>query len=365
MKGKIIGIIIFVVVVAAAILISVFSGQGQLLGLGGNAVTVKGYVGGEKLGFLADEEVVRILKDKYGLTVDDTRAGSIEMAGYDTTGVDFLFPSSQTAYEIFRNRYGGQGYKGEKVFFSPIVLYSWDEVAKALTAHGLCAEQTGGYFTTDISKLIPEVLNKTNWSDFGLDIYGNFKIISTDPNKSNSGTMYAALLANMLNGGNVVDATSVQKVAGDVKQVFTMLGQMESSSGNMFSRYLNLGMGESPIIVGYENQIIEFAMSDPELWSKVQSKVALIYPEPTVWSEHYLIALTENGEKLLTALMDEDIQRIAWERHGFRTGETAYGIDAQTLEALGISENINKVVPVPDENSMIQLLDYIDTNTEE
>jgi len=364
-KGKVIGIVIFLAVVAAAVVISLSRGQNQLLGFTGEAITVKGYVGGEKLGFLADEQVVKILKDKYGITVDYTRAGSIEMAGYDTAGVDFLFPSSQTAYEIFRNKHGGQGYKSEKVFFSPIVLYSWDEVAKALAAKNLCTEQAGGYYTTDISKLIPEILKKTKWSDFGLGIYGNFKIISTDPNKSNSGTMYAALLANMLNGGSVVDTAAVKNVAEDVKQVFKMLGQMESSSGNLFSRYLSLGMGESPIIVGYENQIIEFAMSDAELWSKVQDKVALIYPEPTVWSEHYLIALTDNGQRLLDALMDKDIQRIAWEKHGFRTGGTAYGIDAQTLKALGISEDINKVIPVPDEDSMMELLDYIQTNMEE
>ncbi len=362
MKGKTIGILLFVAVVVVAVLASVFTGQGALLGLPRQTITVTGYVGGEKIGFLADEQVQKILKDRYGIVVDYTKAGSIEMVSdYDLTNVDFVFPSSQTAYEIYKQAHGGQSGKSEKVFFSPIVLYSWDTVAEALTKNGLC-EKNGGYYTADLGKLVEQVLSGAKWNDFGLDIYGGFKIISTDPNKSNSGTMYAALLANNLSGNDVASAADITRVSSDVKRVFALLGQMESSSGTLFTRYLNLGMGESPLIVGYENQIIEFAESDPELWAKVSDQVALIYPEPTVWSEHYLITLTENGEKLLTALMDEDIQQIAWEKHGFRTGSSTYSMSQESLDALGISQSISQVVPVPDAQSMLTLLQMIASN---
>lgn len=363
MKGKTIGIILFVVVVAAAILVSSLTGQGDLFGLPKKTITVSGYVGGEKIGFLADEQVQKILRDRYGIVVDDTKAGSIEMVSeYDLTNVDFLFPSSQTAFEIFKQAHGGQSNKSEKVFFSPIVLYSWDTIAEALAKNGLCEKQAGGYYTADLGKLVEQVLGGVKWKDLGVDIYGGMKIISTDPNKSNSGTMYAALLANNLSGNDVAGAADISRVSADVKRVFNLLGQMESSSGTLFTRYLNLGMGESPIIVGYENQIIEFAGSDPDLWAKVSAQVALIYPEPTVWSEHYLIALTENGERLLDALMDEEIQQIAWERHGFRTGSSTYSMSQADLQALGISQSISQVVPVPDADSMLQLLQIIASN---
>lgn len=362
-KGRAAGIILLVAVIVVAVLIASLTGQSDLLRLPKKTVTVSGYVGGEKIGFLADEQVQKILRDRYGIEVDYTKAGSIEMVSdYDLTHVDFLFPSSQTAYEIFKQAHGGQSGKSEKVFFSPIVLYSWNEVAEALEKNGLCQRQTGGYYTADLGKLVEQVLAGAKWKDFGLDIYGNFKIISTDPNKSNSGTMYAALLANILSGNDVAGEADIPRVSAEVSRVFGLLGQMESSSGTLFTRYLNLGMGESPIVVGYENQIIEFAESDPALWEKVRGQVALIYPEPTVWSEHYLIALTDNGRKLLDALADEDIMRIAWEKHGFRTGNSIYSMDEADLQALGICRTITQVVPVPDADSMLRLLKMIASN---
>ena len=42
----------------------------------------------------------------------------------------------------------------------------------------------------------------------------------------------------------------------------------------------------------------------------------MLYPVPTVWSAHPYIALNENGARAIDALMDEEIQQIAWEKHG-------------------------------------------------
>ena len=53
----------------------------------------------------------------------------------------------------------------------------------------------------------------------------------------------------------------------------------------------------------------------------------LIYPTPTVWSSHIYIALDEAGEAGIDALMDEEIQRLAWENHGFRTEVSGTGAD--------------------------------------
>ena len=63
MKTKLIGLgILAAVIVAAVAYVGISRGQ---------AVTeINGYVGGEKIGFLEDEEVQEILQDKYELTVD-------------------------------------------------------------------------------------------------------------------------------------------------------------------------------------------------------------------------------------------------------------------------------------------------------
>src|SRR5262245_12669539 len=79
-------------------------------GSGGHApgppVTVKGLVGGEKMGLLKDEEVQRILQGRYGVTVEYSRAGSIDMVSGNVAGQDFLWPSSQIALEIYKQKGG-------------------------------------------------------------------------------------------------------------------------------------------------------------------------------------------------------------------------------------------------------------------
>jgi hypothetical protein len=66
--------------------------------------TAAGYVGGEKMLFLQNEKVIRILAERHGIAVDATKAGSIEMVtGLETRGKDFLWPSNDLAVEFFHN----------------------------------------------------------------------------------------------------------------------------------------------------------------------------------------------------------------------------------------------------------------------
>ena len=95
MKSKIIGGIILLVVIIVVIAFQFINTNKP------EQITVTGYLGGEKIGLMEDEEVKKILKDKYGLTVDYTKAGSIEMVEQDSSDKDYLFPSSQTALELF------------------------------------------------------------------------------------------------------------------------------------------------------------------------------------------------------------------------------------------------------------------------
>ena len=46
------------------------------------------------------------------------------------------------------------------------------------------------------------ITEERSWKEIGLpELYGNVSIDTTDPAKSNSGNMFAGLLANTLNGG--------------------------------------------------------------------------------------------------------------------------------------------------------------------
>ena len=125
MKAKWIGLLLLIVVALGAVGYVWFSQSTQV-------TEITGYVGGEKIGLLEDEQVQKILKDKYRLSLDYNRAGSIEMVTtLDRAGQDFLFPSNQTALELFEGEEGSPE-KGQIVFNTPIVLYTHAAVAEAL-----------------------------------------------------------------------------------------------------------------------------------------------------------------------------------------------------------------------------------------
>ena len=347
MKTKIIGLVILITVIIAAV-IYVMVGNS-------NAVTeIKGYVGGEKIGLLEDEEVQEILRDKYKLSIDYAKAGSIDMITADATGMNFLFPSNQTALELYE-KINGDPVKSEIILNTPIVLYTRQAVADAFVSEGL-ATKDGDVYYVDMTKLTEAIENGTKWSDIGLDqLYGSITVGTTDPTKSNSGNMFAGLLANTLCGG-VADETSLYEILPRLESIFQKLGYMESSSSDLFDQFLKTGMGAKPLIAGYENQLLEFAVENPETWEHVSGDIIMMYPTPTVWSSHVFIALDENGTLGIDALLDEDIQRLAWEKHGFRTGVYDTPADSEHFGVSGLADEITQVAPMPDADTMDRII---------
>lgn len=347
MKTKIIGLVILIAVIIAAV-IYVMVGSS-------NAVTeIKGYVGGEKIGLLEDEEVQEILRDKYKLSIDYAKAGSIDMITADATGMNFLFPSNQTALELYE-KINGDPVKSEIILNTPIVLYTRQAVADAFVSEGL-ATKDGDVYYVDMTRLTEAIENGTKWSDIGLDqLYGSITVGTTDPTKSNSGNMFAGLLANTLCGG-VADETSLYEILPRLESIFQKLGYMESSSSDLFDQFLKTGMGAKPLIAGYENQLLEFAVENPETWEHVSGDIIMMYPTPTVWSSHVFIALDENGTLGIDALLDEDIQRLAWEKHGFRTGVYDTPADSEHFGVSGLADEITQVAPMPDADTMDRII---------
>jgi len=336
---------------------SVFSPAGQQQNA--DAVTVTGLVGGEKLGYLADPQVISILKDKYGITVNATKEGSIDMVKGDSKGQDFLWPSSQVALELYKER-GGKMVKNDTIFSSPIVFYSWAPVVDALIKQHLVTKIGPSYYIADFPKLMGVINRGTQWKDIGLpDLYGKITIRTTDPTASNSGMEFSGLLANVVNG-DVVTEASLPKTVPVVKTFFAHLGYMQVSSGDLFDQFITQGEGQNPIIVGYENQLTEYTLAHPDYADTIRQQIRIVYPRPTVWSDHPMIALTPNGAKLLDALKnDPDLRRLAWDGHGFRTGLRN---DPKTLQVVGIPETIQNVVPMPRPRIMESIIKSLSTN---
>ena len=42
-------------------------------------------------------------------------------------------------------------------------------------------------------------------------------------------------------------------------------------------------MGAKPLIAGYENQLLEFAVQDRADWEQVKEEIGMVYPNRTVW----------------------------------------------------------------------------------
>ena len=223
MKTKLIGLGILAAVIIAAVAY-VFISNSQTV------TEINGYVGGEKIGLLEDEEVQDILRDRYRLAIDYAKAGSIDMVTDDAEGRDFLFPSNQTALELYKQVHGDP-VKSEIILNTPIVLYTRSAVAQALVDSGLAAV-TNGVYTVDMEKLTETIEAGTTWEEIGLpQLYGSVSVGTTNPTKSNSGNMFAGLLANTLCGG-VAGESNLAEILPRLQNIFQKLGYMESSSSD-------------------------------------------------------------------------------------------------------------------------------------
>lgn len=350
MKKKISGLILLICVMIAVGVIYMFKTSAP------KTITADGYVGGEKIEFLEDPEVQSILEEKYGVTVDYSRAGSLDMMTADMTGIDYLFPSSSIAEEYYEDLHGSP-LRSEIILNTPIVLYTHQAVVDALESQGLITSSGNALFI-DMNRLIQLIQNDTAWADIGLpELYGNVSVDTTDPSSSNSGNMFAALLANVLNGGQTLTESDLSTILPQLQAIFGKLGYMETSSSDLFSQFLRMGIGAKPIIAGYESQLIEYAEIYPEEYDALKDDVVMLYPAPTVWSAHVFLALDENGQTLLEGLLDEDIQRIAWEKHGFRTGNYTAVSETGALKAEGVADTVTQVTQVPSYDVMKVMID--------
>lgn len=353
MKKKIAGLMLLVVLMA------VIGGIYFVTGNAPQIVNVDGYVGGEKIELLEDEEIRSVFEEKYGLNVDYSRAGSLDMMTADLSGRDYLFPSSSIALEYYEDLHGSP-VQSEIVLNTPIVLYTHQIVLDAFENQGLITTD-GDVHYIDMAGLLELIQNGTQWSDIGLsELYGRVSVDTTDPSRSNSGNMFAALVANVLNGGQTLTEADLDTILPELQDIFGKLGYMETSSSDLFSQFLRMGVGAEPLIAGYESQLIEYAALYPDEYDRIRDDVVMLYPSPTVWSAHVMIALDENGQILLNAMQDEEIQDIAWKKHGFRTGNYGDIADSGTIPVDGVAASITQVAQVPSYDVMKVIIEQLE-----
>ena len=393
-KKTIIGLLIFAGLIIGIIAIKniMDNGGGEVFG---NLTTVYVATGGGKEDFLADKDIIKILKKKYHLNVVyDTwsngktitkpliresvglgnqniinRINNGESFSVLSEGVskyDALFTSDQRFYDYYKlypNKELGEADRytvlnGGLTLNTPIVIYSWSTVVDALKNEQIVTEQNGIYYITDMNKLMSYILEGKKWSDIGLtSLYGTINIASTDPVSSSPGATYYGLLLSILSGGQVTNE-NINTNLPKLKEFYIKSGYMNNTPADLFERYLKTGMGGEAMIVDYEKSMIDFANSNPDAFNSVKDSIRILYPSPTIWNSHCFASFTENGNKLYNALNDKEIGQIAWERYGFRTGLTGGTYDVTSI-GLGVPETITSTVSSLKMDTYNQLIDYL------
>lgn len=361
-KSIVYGLIIFLVVVAGAVLLSNPSKEPVVETQTHRGTLVVGAVGGGKENFLADAEIADILAEEYGIELvnvswSNGRINDAALAEDSEHAYDFVFFSDQRYYEQYLAA-NNKTYKrlntdsGYIALNTPVVVYSWAEVADALRAKGIVQKRDGVYYITDMPQLLQAIGSKAKWSDMGLpQIYGPVNIASVDPVTSSPGATYYGLLASILHGGDI-NRGDISGVLTQLQDFYATSGYMNNTPADLFDLYLRTGMGAKPMIVDYEKSIVDWAISNPEAYKQLQNKIVLLYPEPTIWNSHCLIAFTENGQTFLRALKENArIQEIAFTRYGFRAGLTtsykdiSFAAGEESLAIQGIPAEVLSVVP--------------------
>ena len=390
---RVVGIVIFAILILAIVGIKFFQDGG--FDDDSNLTTIYVATGGGKEDFLADEEVISIMRKKYKLNVvydnwsngktvlwplirEQVGAGNADIADKITNGqtytitspevskYDALFTSDQRFYDYYKitadkTKNEADRYRvldGGLTLNTPIVIYSWAEVVDALMNEGIVTETDGVYYITNMEKLMNYILQGKKWKDIGLtNLYGSINIASTDPVSSSPGATYYGLLLAILSGGEVT-SDNISANLPKLKEFYVKSGYMNNTPADLFERYLKTGMGGEPMIVDYEKSIIDFANSNPTGFEQVKDRIRILYPAPTIWNSHCLAVFTENGKKLLEAFNDEEIQKIAWERYGFRTGVTGGTYDVKSI-GLGIPQSLTSIVTSLKMDTYDKLIDYL------
>ncbi len=382
---KIIGVVIVVAVIVIAVVV-------KLSLNGGNSKLEKVYVatGGGKEDFIADTEVNKIINKKYKLDVvyDSWSNGKTvsaplvrETVGQGNTSVaesdwsidnqsctkyDALFTSDERFYNYYKLRPTEQEAKryqvldGSLTLNTPIVIYSWKDIANALIKQNIVTKEGEIYYITDMNKLLNLILQGKTWSDIGLNkIYGKINIYSTDPVTSSPGATYYGLLLSIMNNGEELSTENVSKILPKLKEFYNKSGYMNNTPADLFELYLKTGEGAKPMIVDYEKSIVELANKDKDAYNSVKDDMVILYPRPTIWNSHCIATFSDGGNKFLKVFNDKDIQKLAWTKYGFRVGTTGGSYNVKDANVAGIPQNLTSVTSGLKMDLYNQIIDYL------
>lgn len=319
---------------------------------------VRGLIGSEKEGFYRDPRVQAAFA-RMGMQVEVQKAGSREMAELpNLKDFDFGHPAGSPAAQ--RLRQVSKTQHQFTPFFTPMAVASWKKLLPMLEANGLVKQRDGTYYIIDMKHLLQLSAQGTRWRDLKSNtVYDTGRAIlisSTDVRKSNSAAMYLALASYLYNDSNVVQSENeVNALLPKVSSLFLRQGFLESSSAGPFEDYTSMGMGKAPLVMVYESQFLEYQARLPQ----PNPEMVLLYPQPTIFTKHVLVPLTDAGDRVGEALeRDPELQRLAAE-YGFRGAAPEHFTEFLKQKKLTAPASLDDVIDPPSFKTLERMINGI------
>lgn len=342
------------------------SGQAPTLNLPGlramQTVELSGLIALDVEPFFKDPRVIKLLTDN-NVKVNPTRVGSRDMAARIALvgGPDFMFPSGIVAANQVTDaaKRANMNATQYTVFFTPMVIASWQPIAGILQANGLAVPLQPSVYSVDTSKLVAMMQEKKRWKELksaqAYDVNKSVLISTTDVRKSNSAAMFMALAAYALNNNEVPsDRTTAEALAKKIADLFKRQGYQENYVNGNFDDYTSIGIGKTPLAFIYENQMLSYALARP-----LQADMVLLYPRPTIVNKVVYVALNEKSKRLGELLSTSpELQAIGLD-YGFRIADSAAFSQKAQSAKLSVDEKLNNLIDPPSFEIMSTMIDAI------
>jgi len=326
------------------------------------ATELSGLIAVDVEDFFKNPRVVQVLA-AHRLPVQVTRIGSRDMAARVLPGAtpDFFFPSGVVAATQVTEagRKAGIPTASYSPFHTPLVIASWEPIAKILVDNGIARPLQPQVYGVDMDKLTQLMLARKRWKDLkhsaAYDVSRSVLVSTTDVRRSNSAAMFLALASNAVNGETVSDRDTARRTALRLAELFKRQGYQENYVNGNFEDYVSQGIGKTPLAWIYENQIVGHALAK----GGIGGGMVLLYPQPTITNKLVFVATSERA-KTLGALLsnDAELQGIALQ-HGFRIADAERFAKAVQPTGLAVETRLTQVVDPPSFELMAEMIDVV------
>lgn len=326
------------------------------------AVALDGLIAVDVEPYFKDPRVQKLLA-AHRLPVKVARVGSRDMAARMVAGAapDFMFPSGVVAANqiVDAARKANIAATQASPFHTPLVIASWEPIARILVANGLAKPMSPKVYGVDMAKLTAAMLAKKRWKDLqgsaAYDVARSVLVSTTDVRRSNSAAMYLALTGYALQGDMITDRATAQQVAARLAGLFKRQGYQENYVNGNFDDYVAIGIGKTPMAFIYEHQLVSHALAR----QGIGADMVLLYPQPTIINKVVFVATSERARALGDLLgSNAELQGIAVE-YGFRIADVDRFVQAVKPTGLAVEPRLTQVVDPPSFEIMAEMIDVV------